>query len=357
MANAIIIEGMNKIGIIEGFFGPAWSSQGRQHLAEFMQTHRMGYYIYAPKSDPHLRKAWRAEWSEEYLIGLQRLSQVFRRRSIRFGVGISPFGIGANLKEDLQILRQKALLLASLDIDMLGVFFDDMKWEENSLAHQLQALEVIRSSCGSQILFCPTFYSEDPVLDKVFGQRPSDDLKQLGLTIPPDIDILWTGPKVISPEIPAAHLEQVSEILGRSPVVWDNFFANDGPKQCRFLKLKALTGRSQAAFGRAKAWAFNPMNQIFLSQVVVLSAQGVLEQQLSPEAAFVGALHQLCPPDLTNLIAEHSGHFLNEGLDKMPQQLKFDLAGQLASFSHPAAEELRAWLDGAYLVGSECLTD
>lgn len=349
---------MSQIGIFEGFFGPAWSDEGRRQLAGFMGEHGFGFYVYAPKADPHLRRQWRAEWPDSFLIKLRDLSGMFRRQGVRFGVGLSPFGMDSESSGDLKLLQEKVQLIREIGVDQIGVFFDDMKWEEGALASQLDTLQVVQANCPAQILFCPTFYSDDPILDRVFGQRPVNYLSEIGREVPQEIQILWTGPKVISPEIPAGHLQNVSEILRRKPFLWDNLFANDGPKQCKFLKVKAMAGRSAGAFQQSQGWAFNPMNQIGLSEIVTLAAKKVFDQAFAnPEAALLAVIDQMCEPVTAQILKENKDLFLTEGLDRIADTQKALLLQKLEPLTDNTALEIKAWLQGQFTVGNECLTD
>ena len=55
----------------------------------------------------------------------------------------------------------------------------------------------------------------------------SEYLKIIGSKLAPDIDIMWTGDKVIPKEITVASLEGITQVLKRLPVIWDNEHAND----------------------------------------------------------------------------------------------------------------------------------
>ena len=55
----------------------------------------------------------------------------------------------------------------------------------------------------------------------------SEYLKTIGGKLAPDIDIMWTGDKVIPKEITVSSLEGITQILRRAPVIWDNEHAND----------------------------------------------------------------------------------------------------------------------------------
>ncbi|CAF1565035.1 unnamed protein product, partial [Didymodactylos carnosus] len=69
----------------------------------------------------------------------------------------------------------------------------------------------------------------------------SQYLQTIGNGLLSDIDIFWTGPKVISRRIDLDHIEQVNKVLKRRVIIWDNIHANDYD-QCR-LFLGPYSGR------------------------------------------------------------------------------------------------------------------
>ena len=46
-------------GVIEGFYGPAWSHENRLWMLEKLGSWGMNLYVYAPKNDPFHRERWR----------------------------------------------------------------------------------------------------------------------------------------------------------------------------------------------------------------------------------------------------------------------------------------------------------
>jgi hyaluronoglucosaminidase len=348
---------MNTTGVIEGFFGPQWPLEDRKTFAEFLAKYGGDFYIYAPKQDPHLRKQWRAPWDETYQGILKDMIQVFHQHGIKFGVGFSPFGLGETLTPDDQFhLKKKLQLMNDLGVDILGLFFDDMPTNPNLAKTQIQALRVIKESFAGKIVFCPSYYTPDPILDKVFGQRPVNYLEDLAAGIPLDVSIAWTGPKVISPVIDEQHLQEVALVLKRKPFIWENLFANDGPRNCKFLKLKPFSGRNQQTFNGSEAFGFNLMNQPQLSKIVFLASKFVLAGQ-DEELAFEQAMSELCSPDLVKFIKTNKDLLTTSGLDNIEAETRANLIKLLEKNHDPAAVEIKKWLLGEYDVGSECLTD
>lgn len=349
---------MNKIGVIEGFFGPQWPSEARLSYAEFLSRYGGDFYIYAPKQDPYLRKKWREDWTQNYIDHLKSLVQHFHNHKIQIGVGFSPFGLGVTLTtEDRIKLREKLGILESINIDLLGLFFDDMPVTENLAATQIETLNVIRERFKGKIIFCPSYYTPDPILDKVFGQRPAHYLADIASGVPGDISIAWTGPKVISPEISAEHLIETTNVLKRKPFLWENLYANDGPKNCKFLKIRPFSGRTKECSLHTEAFGFNMMNQPELSKYVYYSSRLVLIEGLSPDEALQRALVELCSPDFAEFLMKNKEQFLEVGLDNLGDDEKYSYIQELRRFSDKGALEIIDWLEGRYNVGTECLTD
>ena len=349
---------MMNIGIVEGFFGPTWSHESRVSYASFLAQYGGSFYIYAPKRDANLRKAWRESWGSEFLSEMISLRNTYHAQNLKFGVALSPFGLGSKIsQEDWSLLRHKFMQLSELNIDYLGLFFDDMPSTDDLLRVQTQVVKLALEFFPTGLLFCPSYYTFDPILDKVFGQRPVGYVEGLKAAIPHAVDVCWTGPKVISEEISRPHLVEVEALLGRKPFIWENLFANDGPRNCKFLKLKNFTGRDGSLLTHTSGVAFNLMNQPYLSQILYLSSLWVMEKGLSVEDAFAQSCQELCPPPVAHFIIHNRALLLEVGLDKISEEIKESLLNDLANENSPFALEIKDWLKGEYLVGPECLTD
>jgi len=65
--------------------------------------------------------------------------------------------------------------------------------------------------------------------------KKSEYLNTIGEKLHPDIDILWTGDKVISQVVTPGSIIELSKVLRRKPVLWDNIHANDYDHRRVFL--------------------------------------------------------------------------------------------------------------------------
>src|SRR5690606_15384834 len=124
----------------------------------------------------------------------------------------------------------------------LAVLFDDMRGDLPDLApRQAEIIDwIAERTRAARLIVCPTYYSDDPVLDRVFGRRPENYVEQFGELVHRDIDIFWTGEEVLSREISVAHVKRVTAQLGRKPFLWDNYPVNDGQRMSQYLHLRAF---------------------------------------------------------------------------------------------------------------------
>lgn len=63
----------------------------------------------------------------------------------------------------------------------------------------------------------------------------SEYLNTIGSKLSPEIDVLWTGDKVISQVITTESIIELSKVLRRKPIIWDNIHANDYDHRRVFL--------------------------------------------------------------------------------------------------------------------------
>ena len=78
----------------------------------------------------------------------------------------------------------------------------------------------------------------------IFQVTTSEYLKTLGSKLAPDIDVMWTGDKVIPKDITVSSLEEITAVLRRPPVIWDNEHANDYDQKRVYLGTQFVYLRS-----------------------------------------------------------------------------------------------------------------
>lgn len=110
------------------------------------------------------------------------------------------------------------------------------------------------------------------------------------------------GPKVVSKDIPVESIEEVSKIIRRAPVIWDNIHANDYDQKRLFLG--PYKGRSTELIPRLKGVLTNPNCEFEANYVAIhtlatwykSNMNGVRKDVVMSkyEYLFAGACVELC---------------------------------------------------------------
>ena len=277
---------------------------------------------------------------------------------MRFGVGLSPYEIYKRFDaEDRAALARKLAFLDSLGVRDLAILFDDMRGDQPDLAQaQADILHWVKDRTrADRLIVCPTYYSDDPVLDRVFGRRPEGVLETFGALLDPSIEIVWTGEEVCSQEYSPGHLERVAGQLKRKPFLWDNYPVNDGPRMSPFLHLRAFTGRPASIGVHLAAHGVNPALQPVLSRIpaLTLAESYRLGEAYQYGAALTAAAEAVLGPELGRMAQGHLSAMQDVGLEHLDAGAVARLRARYAAFDHPGAREIIAWLDGGYRITGE----
>ena len=346
-----------ELGVIEGFFGRPWSWSQRVEAIRFLAPHGYRFYLYAPKADAFLRRRWREPHPETELAALAELRDSCRAAGVRFGIGLSPFELHLHPDKRWQdALAAKLAALAPLKPDDLAILFDDMRGDVTDLAERQAAIVhfAAERGVGDRILCCPSYYSDDPILDVAFGPRPPFYLEQLGRLLDPAVQVFWTGPEVCSREFTPGHLARVAGQLRRKPFLWDNYPVNDGARMAQHLHLRGFTGRPASIAGQITGHGINPASQPLLSRIpAVTLAESYREGgAYDYHAAFNRAAQAVLGEELAGRVARDLLTLQDRGLDRLAER-RAVLRDRYAAFEHPAAREVVAWLDGWWNVTDE----
>lgn len=351
------------LGIIEGFFGRSWSWRDRSVYAKFLALNAFNFYIYAPKSDSFLRKHWQQDWSSDIKQELIQLREIYRDAKIDFGIGLSPYEIYLdNTGNNRTALHNRIKDINELEPEILCLLFDDMRGDLPGLANiQIDLMhQVADISTANRIIFCPTYYSFDPVLEKVFGKMPSDYWQTLNQSLDKKIDIFWTGEKVCSANYSDSHLQDVKDLLGRKPFLWDNYPVNDGAVKSNLIQLRAVDITHSQLHNAVAGHALNPMNQPWLSQIALASLPRAYreKEKYNPEYALQEICLSLCGETLAENLLQDIPLLQDKGLNKFTTDEKNELLHRYSALpQNPFCDELLAWLRGEYVFDPACLTE
>ncbi|KAM9366035.1 protein O-GlcNAcase isoform 1-T1 [Pholidichthys leucotaenia] len=252
-------------GVVEGFYGRPWTMEQRRELFRRQQKWGLNTYLYAPKDDYKHRMFWRELYSVEEAEQLMTLIGAAKEHGIEFIYAISPgLDITFSNQKEVSALKRKLDQVSHFGCKSFALLFDDIdhnmcpadKEVFSSFAHaQVSVTNEIYQYLGEpeSFLFCPTEYCGTFCYPSV-SQSPY--LRTVGEKLLPGIDVLWTGPKVVSKDISVESVEEVSKILRRAPVIWDNIHANDYDQKRLFLG--PYKGRSTELIPRLKGVLTNP---------------------------------------------------------------------------------------------------
>lgn len=352
---------MPDLGLIEGFYGHKFKDDKRKDLLSFLKGCGYDFYIYAPKEERALRQDFLKGLPKSRLIKLQKLRAFCRDIGLKFGIGLSPFNLSASYADQKdRFLQVAGGLYAALQPEIFCLLFDDQTPDSaraGAVQHQIIADTLQLMPGVEHFIVCPTYYSFDPILDKIFGPRPPQYFQDLLTDLPPQVEVFWTGSKVLSPDITPEDLQEAAAVLGRRPVIWDNYPVNDGRKSSQFLNLKPFAGRRGLA-GCSSGHAVNPMLECELNKVVLktlsLKYQGMEDSEIE----------RIWQQDLTAQLGESAPilleqlHLLTErGLDRLNAlQKAMLLAACELEENNPATAEIAGFLNNEYAFDPACLT-
>ncbi|XP_041371217.1 protein O-GlcNAcase-like isoform X1 [Gigantopelta aegis] len=252
------------IEIGEGFYGKPWSAEQRRVLFSWMNKMNLTIYMYAPKDDCKHRVFWRDLYSVEEAENLTSLIDYALEENVTFVYAISPgLDMSFSSAKDIAFLKRKLDQVATFGCKAFALLFDDIDPELGEADKSVfQSFAYAQVSVANELyehlglpkcLFCPTEYCAARAQPNVLS---SEYLTTIGSKLLPGIEIMWTGPKVVSKKISIQSLEEVTKALKRPPIIWDNIHANDYDP--RRLFLGPYDGRSPEIIPYIKGVLTNP---------------------------------------------------------------------------------------------------
>jgi hypothetical protein len=351
-----------ELGIIDGFYGEPWSWEARAAVAAMLAPHGYLFYLYAPKGDAWLRRRWQEPHPPELASQLATFASRCRTLGVRFGVGLSPYEIFRDFSPACRsALARKLAWLDDLGVQDLAILFDDMHGDTPELAErQLEIVDfAAERTAADRVFVCPTYYTDDPVLDRLFGKRPDGYLERLGSGLKAGIEIFWTGEEVISREHSVGHLRHMCDVLGRRPFLWDNYPANDGPRMSRYLHLRGFTGRHPEIAAHIAGHGVNPAQQPVLSCIpaITLAASYRLGEEYQYGEAFRVAAAAVLGDELAALLPEDILTLQDVGLERIDAEQLAALRERYGGFEHEGAREIMRFLGGEYLTSEAVIQE
>ncbi|EDV94572.1 GH21911 [Drosophila grimshawi] len=262
-------------GVIEGFYGRPWTTEQRKDLFRKLKKMGMDSYMYAPKDDYKHRAYWRELYTVEEADHLSSLISSAKEAGIVFYYALSPgLDMTYSSQKEIATLKRKLDQVSQFGCEAYALLFDDIESELSKAdkevfqtfanAHVSVTNEIFTHLGCPKFLFCPTQYCGTRAVPTVVD---SEYLNTLGSKLNNVIDILWTGDKVISKTITIDSIREITEILRRPPVIWDNLHANDYDQKRVFLG--PYSGRSPELIPHLRGVMTNPNCEFYGNFIAV----------------------------------------------------------------------------------------
>lgn len=229
-----------------------------------MKKWGMDSYVYAPKDDYKHRAYWRELYTVEEAEHLTGLIQAAKDQNITFYYALSPgLDITYSSVKEITVLKRKLEQVSQFGCIAFALLFDDIEPEMSEADKEIfQSFAQAQVSITNDIyqhlgqpkfLLCPTQYCSTRAVPNVTN---SEYLNTLGSKLAQEIDIMWTGQKVISRILTKENVQEITDTLRRPPVIWDNLHANDYDQKRVFLG--PYSGRSPDLIPKLRGVLTNP---------------------------------------------------------------------------------------------------
>lgn len=317
---------MKRRGIVEGYYGSPWSLEERKRALAILSSQKMNTYVYAPKNDRYHRDKWDIAYPLEELDQLSSLVQYCRHYHMDMVFAVSP-GLSVQYTSDqhANLLFHKYKQVYDLGVRHFGLFFDDIP---SSLFHEADQ-SAFQSLTEAHISFIHKAFSKLKQLDdrnelmicptQYFGRGDEEYISQLGQDIPQEIDILWTGRTICSPEIDIREARVFYEQTRHQPLFWDNYPVNDANMRDE-MHIGPFLNRHPFLFLHSRGLIANVMEYPEASLIPLITIAHYLWNPIAyePSVSFEFAVHSIVGESLTKPFIKISDCINQSALSPLP---------------------------------------
>jgi hyaluronoglucosaminidase len=297
-------------GYIEGYYGRLFTWQERAGLLSRLGSLGANTYLYAPKEDTLHRRDWRLPYDARWKKSFAALVAQGVREGVRVVPGMAP-GLSFRYLDsgDYRILLRKLKVFASLGCRVLALLMDDITpalpadsrraFRSLGEAHG-RLLARLRADLGEdvELWFCPTVYTDQ------FASGPvakDPYLLDLAATLPRDVPLMWTGPRIISEKLSGREIGTVARMFRGNVIIWDNLYANDYCPSKLFAGPYA--GRAPELWKLTRGVLLNPTG-LPLTDGFLLGLLDACRRGKKPIEAWKAALREMDVPSAFGAVAD-----------------------------------------------------
>lgn len=256
-------------GVVEGYYGRPWGTEGRLSLLKFMGETKMNVFIYGPKDDPYHHAKWREPYPAAEMADFAKLLKCAKANKVNFYWAIHlGGGFRKGSEEDYSALFKKLGWMYDAGFRSFAVFFDDFGGADAAfhaeICNRIVKEFLDKKKDCAPLIMCPNVY---------WGSGHPYQ-KTLGANLDKKVHIMWTGRGICS-DITADAVKQITADFQRPPYIWWNWPVND------YCRSHVLLGRT---YGIDKCqyagFVSNPMENCEASKIALY---GVAKWCLDPD--------------------------------------------------------------------------
>jgi hyaluronoglucosaminidase len=291
-------------GVIQAQYGPQFGPAGRRRLLRFMARHGFNAYFHAPKGDPYQRTLWRQPYPADQQAELDSEMAQAAHLGIAWVPNVSPAAarypspaephpkgsspsapICFSSDADLGQLLAKLEPFRAAGARAFMVSFDDVRRrfycpdDYSAYGHGDEAFGAANADLLDRLY--TKLRAADPearlltVAADYHGTADTDYLRGFRSRLTPGIEVMWTGAATASRPFSGADADAYGTLVGRAPIVWENWTANDFLTAPGHRPDRVFLGpysRSPRLAGHVNGFVFNLANQSDLNFLPLATA-------------------------------------------------------------------------------------
>lgn len=289
-------------GIVEGAYGPTWTHFERARVLRWMPEHGFNAYVHAPKDDLYQRTNWRDPYPEAEQRDFGREIRLAKRLGVQWIPNLSPAlpliptpavpsrppsrDLCFSCPDDVEAVVEKLRPFTEAGSRTVMISFDDVAkvmTHPEDLAEYGDGDEAFGRANGDFLTRLRKRLSQLHPGIRVLtvgadysGTADTDYLRGLRSTLAPGIGVMWTGTEVPSQHWKPADAAAYGKLIGRRPLVWDNWTDDDTAGNATpFGTARLFLGPYIREPGTARAvggFFFNPANEADLNLLPLATA-------------------------------------------------------------------------------------
>jgi hyaluronoglucosaminidase len=318
-------------GIVEGAYGPTWDHGARSRVLRWMPAHGFNAYVHAPKDDLYQRTYWRDAYPAAEMAAFRHEIRTASAHGVRWIPNLSPAlpllptprvpdrppsrDLCFSCPADLAAVVAKLAPFRRAGAHTAMISFDDVTktfgHPEDAAAYGAgdEAFGRANGDFLSRLYAALRQRSPDARLLTVgadySGTADTAYLQGLRAALRPEVEVMWTGVGVPSHEFAPGDAAAYGKLIGRRPLVWDNWTDDDTagnatPAGTARLFLGPYLRRPDVT-GTVRGFFLNPMNEADLNLLPLATAGAWLRDPrgYARRASWLRAVRELAAHPLT----------------------------------------------------------